>query len=69
MIGVQVNGQVREIPEGTRAGELVVLVTGRAEPGGVAVAVNGRVLPRSSWGQSALQAGDVVEIVQAVQGG
>ena len=66
---LQVNGQGREVPEGTRVGELVALVTGRAEPAGVAVAVNGRVVPRSSWGQAVLGDGDAVEIVQAVQGG
>jgi sulfur carrier protein len=68
-VTLQVNGQGREVPEGTRVGELVALVTGRAEAGGVAVAVNGRVVPRSSWGQTTLGPGDAVEIVQAVQGG
>jgi sulfur carrier protein len=66
---LQVNGQGREVPAGTRVGELVALVTGRAEPTGVAVAVNGRVVPRSSWGQAVLGDGDAVEIVHAVQGG
>lgn len=36
---------------------------------GVAVAVGGAVLPRSSWAQRALQEGDRVEIIQAVGGG
>jgi sulfur carrier protein len=68
-LALQVNGRPRELPEGTAVAELVALVTGRPEPGGVAVAVNGRVVPRSRWAQVALQAGDDVEIVQAVQGG
>jgi sulfur carrier protein len=66
---ISVNGQSRELPEGTRVTELVALVTGRAQPGGVAVAVNGRVVPRSSWETAVLAPGDAIEIVQAVQGG
>lgn len=36
---------------------------------GVAIALNGAVLPRAVWGETALKAGDSVEIVQAKQGG
>ncbi|MEV6526437.1 sulfur carrier protein ThiS [Longispora urticae] len=36
---------------------------------GVAVAVNGTVVPRSTWTSTALADGDVVELLTAVQGG
>jgi sulfur carrier protein len=36
---------------------------------GVAVALNGAVVPRTQWATTALRAGDVVEIVRAMQGG
>ncbi|MCC6779015.1 MAG: sulfur carrier protein ThiS [Hyphomicrobiales bacterium] len=36
---------------------------------GIAVAVNGAVVPRAAWAQTQLQAGDDVEIVRARQGG
>lgn len=36
---------------------------------GVAVALNGSVLPRGYWEDTALNAGDRIEIVQARQGG
>ena len=36
---------------------------------GVAVAVNGEVVPRSRWGEAALSAGDRVEVLSAAQGG
>ena len=41
------------------------------EPGerGVAVAVNGEVVPRQEWVSKGLTAGDRVELVRAVQGG
>jgi sulfur carrier protein len=36
---------------------------------GIAVAVNGAVVPRAAWAQTVLCAGDSVEIVRARQGG
>lgn len=36
---------------------------------GVAVAINGEVVPRSMWPVRALCAGDRVEVIQAVGGG
>jgi sulfur carrier protein len=41
------------------------------EPGrpGIAVAVNGEVVPRADWAGRRLRSGDEVEIVGAVQGG
>jgi sulfur carrier protein len=36
---------------------------------GVAVAVNGEVVPRSTWAHTPVGAGDAVEIVSAAAGG
>jgi sulfur carrier protein len=36
---------------------------------GIAVALNGAVVPRAAWPQTPLRAGDNVEIVRARQGG
>jgi sulfur carrier protein len=36
---------------------------------GIAVAVNGSVVPRAAWPRTPLQSGDSVEIVRARQGG
>ncbi len=36
---------------------------------GIAVALNGAVVPRAAWAATALQPGDSVEIVRARQGG
>ncbi|PWC39303.1 sulfur carrier protein ThiS [Azospirillum sp. TSO35-2] len=36
---------------------------------GVAVALNGAVLPRRRWADTALQPGDSLEIVRPIQGG
>jgi sulfur carrier protein len=36
---------------------------------GIAVAVNGEVVPRAAWAETPLRSGDRVEIVRARQGG
>jgi sulfur carrier protein len=36
---------------------------------GIAVAVNGAIVPRATWGEQRLNPGDSVEIVRARQGG
>ena len=40
-----------------------------AEARGVAVAVNEAVVPRSAWSDTALAAGDAIEIVKPFRGG
>ena len=37
--------------------------------GGVAVAINGEVVPRADWGQTRLKPDDRIEIVHIVRGG
>jgi sulfur carrier protein len=36
---------------------------------GVAVARNGALVPRTSWAETALAAGDEIEIIKAISGG
>ena len=38
-------------------------------PRGIAIALNGSVVPRSAWSDTALRPGDTIEIVRAMQGG
>lgn len=64
---VTVNGEPREIAPGTGLAGLVATVT--ALDSGVAVAVNGEVVPRRTWQATQLNDGDQVEVVTAVQGG
>jgi sulfur carrier protein len=40
-----------------------------ADMRGIAVALNGRVVPRAEWRETPLRAGDAIEIVLARQGG
>lgn len=62
-----VNGERREAPAGATVDQVVATVTGK--PSGVAAAVNGEVVPRRAWPAVALQDGDQIEVVTAVQGG
>ena len=64
---VKLNGEQRELPDGSTIAQAVAELT--AAQGGVAAAVNGDVLPRGSWAATMLHDGDQVEIVTAVQGG
>jgi sulfur carrier protein len=64
---VTVNGQGRAI-EGDPSVEALVDALTPARRG-VAVAVNGTVVPRSRWSVVALADGDAVEVLTAAQGG
>ncbi|WP_121162476.1 sulfur carrier protein ThiS [Micromonospora pisi] len=62
-----VNGTDHRLPGGVTVAELVATVTGQSR--GVAVAVNGEVVPRAGWPAAVLHAGDRVEVLTAAQGG
>jgi sulfur carrier protein len=66
---IVVNGRPHPLPAG---GNLVQLLSQlRVDHGnaGVAVAINGEVVPRPDWAARRLVPGDHVEVVRAVQGG
>ena len=66
-ITVYVNGEPRAVAPGLA---LSALVAAHAPSrGGVAVAVDGEVVPRAAWPDLALGEGARVEILTAVQGG
>lgn len=65
-VRVTLNGSVRGLAPGETVADLV------AELGwsrGVAVAVDGAVVPRSEWAARLLSEGESIEVVTAVQGG
>ncbi|MEH1100545.1 sulfur carrier protein ThiS [Micromonospora sp. CPCC 205561] len=62
-----VNGVGRSLPGGSTVADLVRAVTDQRR--GLAVAVNGEVVPRSGWPATALRDGDRVEVLSAAQGG
>jgi sulfur carrier protein len=66
-VQVKLNGEPRELPDGTTMDQAVAELTALGT--GVAAAVNGDVVPRGSWAATLLRDGDQVEVVTAVQGG
>jgi sulfur carrier protein len=64
---IRVNGEEEMLAAATIA-ELLQ-ARGIAQARGVAVAVNGVVVPVGTWGEAGLNAGDEVEIVRPFGGG
>jgi sulfur carrier protein len=64
---VMINGESRQIPDGTALDEIVAELTPART--GVAAAVNGEVVPRAAWPVTVLDDGDRIEVLTAVQGG
>jgi sulfur carrier protein len=65
---ITVNGADRPLTAASVAGLVAELGIPPAARG-VAVAVNGAVVPRARWADAALAAGDRVEVIRAMQGG
>lgn len=65
---VTVNGTPRPITQQETLDALITRLLGPVRAG-IAVAVNGTVLPVDTWSGQVLAAGDEVEILTAVQGG
>ncbi|MEU9074234.1 sulfur carrier protein ThiS [Kitasatospora sp. NPDC004745] len=66
-IALTVNGEPRRVPATTTLAEVVATLS--TAHSGVAAALNEAVVPRGSWSDTALSAGDRIEILTAVQGG
>ena len=65
---IHVNGEVTAF-EGKIIPDLLIARGFQPKYNGLAVAVNGAVVPRSAWDKTLLNHGDKVEIVQIVRGG
>jgi sulfur carrier protein len=68
-LDVLVNGETRRLPDGTTVAAVVASLRAAPEGRGVAVALDGEVVPRGMWGETELADGSRVEVVVAVQGG
>jgi sulfur carrier protein len=65
---ITVNGEPAARSADTVAGVVGRLGYDVARPG-IAIALNGRVVPRSRWADERVSDGDAIEVVSAVQGG
>lgn len=66
---VVLNGEPRDLRDGATVTDAVDAAGAPASHAGVAVAVDGEVVPRSRWTDHALSDGQQIEVLQAVQGG
>tara|TARA_Y100001978_G_C23453985_1_gene319058 strand:+ start:405 stop:611 length:207 start_codon:yes stop_codon:yes gene_type:complete len=68
-MNLKINGNNQDVLDKTLLGQLIEDLTGEKDPAGVAVAINGSVVSRSSWATQTLHEGDDIEILGAVSGG
>lgn len=66
---VVLNGEPRELPDGATVGDAVQASGAPESRAGIAVAVDGEVVPRGRWDEQPLADGQQIEVLQAVQGG
>ena len=64
---VFINGTPHDLDDGASVESCVAVLTRVTT--GVAAAVNGEVVRRSSWAQTPVRDGDLIEVITAVQGG
>ena len=66
-MSVQLNGELREVPEGLTLAGLIEWL--RLPRDRVAVERNLEIVPRARWDMTLIQAGDQLEVVNFVGGG
>jgi sulfur carrier protein len=66
---IRVNGQNEPLGADRTLDALLAEKTADTAQRGIAVALNGSVVPRAAWRETVLHAGDSIEIVRARQGG
>jgi sulfur carrier protein len=64
---VMVNGTERELADGSTVADALAAID--APPRGIAVALDGEVVPRADWTETVLPPGGRIEVLTAVQGG
>jgi thiazole synthase len=68
-VRVELNGEPRELPAGATVAVAVRESGVGEEAAGIAVALDGAVVPRGEWERTPLREGQAVEILAAIQGG
>jgi len=66
---IELNGEPRELPSGATLADAVRESGAEHEGRGVAVALDGEVVPRAEWDSTSLADGHRVEVLAAIQGG
>jgi len=67
-VRIELNGRAVEVAQAATVADAVA-ASGAEARRGVAVAVEGEVVPRSEWESTPLREGQQIEVLHAVQGG
>ncbi len=67
-MNIIVNGQTTDIPQNSSI-EDVLHHIGQMQTGGMAIAINDLVVPKSQWAKAQITEGDKILIIKASQGG
>jgi thiazole synthase len=69
MIRIELNGEQVELRDGATVATAIDASGAAADQRGVAVAVDGEVIPKSEWESTTLSEGQEIEVLAAIQGG
>jgi sulfur carrier protein len=68
-VRILLNGGACELAEGASVADAVAAAGAGPGRAGIAVALDGEVVPRSEWERTAVAPGQAVEVLEARQGG
>jgi sulfur carrier protein len=68
-VRIELNGKRVELSDQATVAEAVDAAGANGDRRGIAVALEGEVVPRGEWERTRLRAGQSVEVVRAIQGG
>ena len=69
LMKISINGELREIADGSTLYEVLCDLSSDPPPQGIAVALNSEVIPRKQWPSTILSVSDTLEILWASSGG
>ncbi|MGI8631711.1 MAG: sulfur carrier protein ThiS [Solirubrobacterales bacterium] len=67
-MNVEINGEAVVVPDGATTAQAAATTGVDPERRGVAIAIDGEVVPRARWGET-LHEGARLEVIHAIQGG
>ena len=68
-MNVTINGKGKELDQGAKVVAAIEAAGHIGGTFGIAIALNGEIVPRSEWSEATLTEGDRVEVLVAAQGG
>jgi len=69
MMELVINGKREQTEDARTLVQVLVRLAVEMDQGGIAVAVNDKVIPKSQWSEHPMNDGDRIEVIHAVQGG